>query len=415
MLVNADLHIHGRYSVGSSKYMTFESLSREAQKKGVQLLATGDCLHSKWMDEIRKLDRIDEGTFEENNVRFVLTAEVEDNRRVHHLLIFPELSSAGDFRERIESHSMNIDTDGRPNVKLGAEEITQHAADVNALIGPCHAFTPWTAIYASHDSLKDCYQDMTDYVSFVELGLSADTSYADRIAELERLTFLTNSDAHSANPTKMAREFNRFEMNDVTFNELKNAIDRNKKRKPVLNVGLPPQEGKYNESACIRCYTHYTFRESIMHKWKCTKCGGRIKKGVKDRVNELATYKEPHHPSHRPQYLHLIPLGEIITKAVGHSSPNTKRVKTIWNELVNGFGDEVKVLLDADFEDIVKMTDENIAYAIKAFRYGVILMHPGGGGQYGRMEIPDDVDEAITKKGKSKAKKRKGQASLFEF
>jgi uncharacterized protein (TIGR00375 family) len=415
MIVNADLHIHGRYSIGSSKFMTFEPLSKEAVKKGVQMLATGDCLHSKWMDEIKKLDRIDEGTFEKNKVRFILTTEVEDNRRVHHLLIFPSIASAADFREKITPHSKNIDTDGRPNVALGGEDIAQYAADVDALIGPCHAFTPWTALYASHDSLKSCYKDMEDYVSYVELGLSADTNYGDRIAELERLTFLTNSDAHSTNPTRIAREFNRFEMKDATFSALKKAIERSGKRKPVLNVGLPPQEGKYNESACIRCFTHYTFREALMHKWKCTKCGARIKKGVKDRVNEIATYEAPKHPSHRPEYLHLIPLGDIITRAVGHSSPNTKKVTSIWNELVNRFGDEVKVLLDADFEDMAKMTDETVVDAVKAFRNGVIIIHPGGGGQYGTMEIPDDVDEAIARKGKSQSQERESQTSLFEF
>lgn len=415
MIVNADLHIHGKYSIGSSKFMTFSALAREGTKKGVQMLATGDCLHGKWMEEIKQLDRIDDGTFERFDVRFVLTTEVEDNKRVHHLLIFPSLSSVVDFRERIEPHSKNIDTDGRPNVKLGGEEIAQHARDVDALIGPCHAFTPWTALYASHDSMKGCYGDLENYVSFVELGLSADTSYADRIAELERLTFLTNSDAHSANPAKMAREFNRFEMKDITFDELRKAIDRKGKRGPVLNVGLPPQEGKYNESACIRCYTHFSLRESLMHKWKCTKCGGRIKKGVKDRVNEIAAYEDPKHPPHRPEYLHLIPLGEIITKAVGHSSPNTKKVATLWNDLITGFGDEVKVLLDADFQEMAKITDERVVEAVKAFRYDVIIMHPGGGGRYGTLEIPEDVDEAIANKGKSKPGKREGQASLFEF
>jgi uncharacterized protein (TIGR00375 family) len=223
MIVNADLHIHGMYSIGSSKFMTFEPLSREAIKKGVQMLATGDCLHSKWMDKIRKLDKIDDGTFEKNNVRFVLTTEVEDNRRVHHLLIYPSLSSAEDFREKIIHYSKNIDTDGRPNVALGGEDIAQYARDVDALIGPCHAFTPWTALYASHDTLKSCYKDMEEYVSFVELGLSADTSYGDRIAELKELSFLTNSDAHSPNSTKMAREFNRFEMKDITYSELSSA------------------------------------------------------------------------------------------------------------------------------------------------------------------------------------------------
>ena len=32
MLVNADLHIHSKYSMGSSKEMNLENLSRESRK-----------------------------------------------------------------------------------------------------------------------------------------------------------------------------------------------------------------------------------------------------------------------------------------------------------------------------------------------------------------------------------------------
>lgn len=412
MKVNADLHIHSKYSGGTSKNMSITLLSKEAKKKGVQLLATGDCLHSEWMKEIKELEKVDEGTFALNDTRFVLTVEVEDNKRVHHLLIFPSLSSAEDFRAKIKPYSPNIDSDGRPNLALGGEEIALLAKDVDALIGPCHAFTPWTAMYAYHDSLNSCYGNLESYVSFVELGLSADSDYADRIAELERLTFLTNSDAHSPYPIRLAREFNRFEMNDVTYTELRKALLREGRRRPVLNVGLPPQEGKYNESACIKCFTHYTLREAIMHKWRCTKCGGRIKKGVKDRVNEIATYDSPKHPYHRPEYLHLIPLAEIITKAIGQSSPHTKTVFKIWNELITTFGDEVNVLVDANIEDIAKATEEPVTKAIKAFREGRVSLHPGGGGQYGQVELPDDsMPEPI----RSQRKGRRGQTSLFEF
>jgi uncharacterized protein (TIGR00375 family) len=413
MKINADLHIHGKYSGGTSRNMSIALLSKEAKKKGVQLLATGDCIHSGWMREIKELERIDDGTFEMNGTRFVLTVEVEDNRRVHHLLIFPSLSAVKGFREKIKSHSPNIDSDGRPNLALGGEEIAQLAKDAEALIGPSHAFTPWTAIYAYHDSVKSCYGDLESYISLVELGLSADTDYADRIAELERLTFLTNSDAHSPYPIRLAREFNRFEMNDITYNELKKAILREGGRKPVLNVGLPPQEGKYNESACIKCFTHYTFREAVMNKWKCTKCGKRVKKGVKDRINEIATYDAPKHPIHRPEYLYLVPLAEIISKAIGQSSPHTKTVSRIWNELITSVGDEVKVLVDADIEDIAKKTEERVTNAIRAFREGRVILHPGGGGQYGQVELPDE--NAVVSPMKSQKKKRSGQTSLFEF
>lgn len=393
--------------------MSMVLLSKEAPKKGIQLIATGDCLHSGWLKEIKKLQEVEEGTFEMNGTRFVLSTEVEDNKRVHHLLFFPSLSSALDLRESVIPFTKNIDSDGRPNLRMGGEEIAQLAKDMDALIGPCHAFTPWTALYAYHDSLRSCYGDLESYVSFIELGLSADTDLADRISELSDKTFLTNSDAHSPYPSKLAREFTRFELKDITYHELRKALLREGGRKPVLNVGLPPQEGKYHESACINCFTHYSLRESLMHKWKCTKCGKRIKKGVVDRINELASFESPKHPKHRPKYLHLIPLTEIIMRAKGVSSPNTKTVAKIWDGLVSKIGDEVAVLVDTPLDEIEGATEEKVSSAISAFREGRVILHPGGGGQYGSLEIPDK--KAYEKYLKKQKESKKGQASLFEF
>ena len=78
MIVNADLHVHSRFSAGVSKNMTIDTLSKEARKKGVDLLATGDCLHPGWMKEIEEMEKVDDGTLELNGTRFVLTTEVED-------------------------------------------------------------------------------------------------------------------------------------------------------------------------------------------------------------------------------------------------------------------------------------------------------------------------------------------------
>lgn len=417
MIINADLHIHSKYSIGTSKNMTIKLLSKEAPKKGVDVLATGDCLHSSWLKEIKEMEQIDEGTYELNGMRFVLTTEVEDNRRVHHLIIYPSLSSVEDFRDAVKELSPNLDTDGRANLRLSGEEIAQLAKDLDALIGPSHAFTPWTAIYACHDSLKSCYGDLEDYISFVELGLSADTDYADRIAELERLTFLTNSDAHSPYPLRLAREFNRFEVKDTTYDEIRKAILREGGRRPTLNVGLPPKEGKYNESACIKCYSHYNLKEAISNRWKCTNCGGRIKKGVKDRINEIATYRRPKHPCHRPRYLHVIPLAEIIAKALSISSPRTKTVNKAWNDLIIAFDNEVKVLVDTDIDEIGKISDPQITNAINTFREGKMILRPGGGGQYGIVELPSDTDTdspTTFKPGKEK-KKRKDQTILLDY
>ena len=132
-----------------------------------------------------------------------------------------------------------------------------------------------------------------------------------------------------------------------------------------------------------------------------------------DRVNELASYDSPKHPKHRPGYLYLIPLAEIIKNAKGVKSPNTKTVTRIWNELVLNFGDEVNVLVDADLDDIKKITEEKVSSSIAALREGRVIIHPGGGGEYGSLEIPDK--KTYAKYLKMQNQEKKGQASLFEF
>lgn len=177
-----------------------------------------------WLEEIKNAST-DDSTIKIENTHFVLTTEVEDINRVHHLLILPSISKAEELAERIGKQG-NLTSDGRPSVKMDGCEIAEIGKDVEALIGPSHAFTPWTAIYAAHDSLQNCYKDMTGYISFLELGLSADTDYADRIKELHELTFLTNSDAHSPWPNKLAREFTQFSVPEISFDGIKSAILR---------------------------------------------------------------------------------------------------------------------------------------------------------------------------------------------
>jgi uncharacterized protein (TIGR00375 family) len=324
-----------------------------------------------------------------NGTRFILSTEIEDRHRVHHLLYFPCISAAEEFTQKITHFSKNLKTDGRPNVGLCGEDLASLAKDSDILIGPAHAFTPWTSLYAKHVSLGECYGELTDYISFVELGLSADTAYADKIQELHRLTFLTNSDCHSPHPVRLGREFTRFDVTDATFEGIKKAILRIDKNKSILNAGLFPQEGKYNESACISCHTHYDLEEAVRRRWKC-RCGKRIKKGVRDRIDEQATSTDSFHPYHRPPYLHIIPLSEIITKAVKQHSPFTKTVTTRWEELISEFGNEISVLLDANLDDIAKCTTPVIAEAIQAFREEKIRIIPGGGGKYGTIHLPDD-------------------------
>jgi uncharacterized protein (TIGR00375 family) len=386
--------------------MELPVMAEEAAKKGIDLVATGDCTHPQWLKEIKKAS-IDDETIAIGKTNFIITTEIEDSSRVHHLLLLPSISKAEELAERIGKYC-NLAADGRPTVRLNGCEIAEIAKDVEALVGPCHAFTPWTALYAYHDSLESCYGDMTGYISFLELGLSADSDYADRIEELHRLTFLSNSDAHSPWSNKLAREFNQISVPEISFDGLRTAILREEGYGVTYNAGFYPQEGKYNESACIKCYTHYTLEQCHSLKWKCSNCGGLIKKGVKDRVNELANFDTPKHPQYRPPYVHLMPLSEIIMTALGHASINTKGVHTAWNGLMERYGNELNVLLNAEINDM-EFLDGRISSAILAFREKRLIIHPGGGGQYGHIEIPKETDN------KEEIAPKKNQSSLFDF
>ncbi len=375
MLINADFHIHSPFSGGTSDRIDLRNVAEGAKKKGLDLVATGDCLHPIWQNQIKKYKK--DGEIEIDGIYFILSSEVEDKNKVHHLLLFPDFYSVNDFKERIKKYSPNIDEDGRPKILLEGAEILEIAKESNALIGPAHAFTPWTSLYAYFDTIN-YYEKKPD---FIELGLSADSNYADRIKELHNITFLTNSDAHSYSPNRLGREFNRIEVDEISWDEIRKSILNGGIK---LNVGFPPEKGKYNRTACTSCYRQYEKKDAERMGWRCY-CNGIIKKGVKDRIDELADYKTAVHPEKRPPYLHLIPLIEIIASSL-KVGENSSIVRKRWKEIME-IGNEIEILIDIDIEKIRRRVPIAIANAIKAFREGRIKIFPGGGGKYGEIMV----------------------------
>jgi len=388
-----DFHIHSKYSSATSVNMTVETIAQQAKLKGLSFVGTGDVFHPSWLKSVREeLSEVAEGTFEHQRYRtkFLLTVEVEDRNRVHHLIVLPSFSDVETVRERLSPHSTDMDSDGRAHIDLSAPEIVEAVASRGGLVGPSHAFTPWTSVYKEFDSLRDCYQDQLAKVSFVELGLSADTDMADRIAELSELTFLSNSDAHSPWPDKLGREFNRLELAEPTYAEVIKAIKREDGRRVSLNVGFDPRLGKYHITACSRCFKQFAQDRAAALGWHCDSCNGWVKKGVWDRVNELADYPAAKPPAHRPSYLKIAPLAEVVGLATGED-PHSPAVRSEWERLVTQFGDEISVLIDVDPETLAKSTKPQVAKVIKAFRAGTLQVIPGGGGRYGHLEVAQET------------------------
>ena len=310
--------------------------------------------------------------------------------RVHHLVLFPDFDAAERVQKELKGFSKNVKSEGRPNISASGQRIAGILKDHGCLFGPAHAFTPWTSLYKEHDSLEECYGGMASEIDFLELGLSADTGMADRISELNGISFVSNSDAHSPWPHRIGREFNRFEVEERSFEEMAKAFHSRKNRGISLNVGLDPREGKYHCSACQNCHQKYSFEQAKKWGWKCKVCGKSVKKGVKDRVSELDDGGSS--PDWRPEYDHLVPLAEIIREIVGHSSVTTKGVQSVYDSFQSEFGSEIDILVDREIPELEKV-NRRVADAVRKFREERTIMVPGGGGKYGELIIPRDEEE----------------------
>ena len=383
MLVNADLHTHSCFSAATSKDMVINNIAPKSLEKGLNLVGTGDAFHPKWLDIIEESTEYKgDGIYSKGDCDFILTTEVEAQYKIHHLIIIPNMEAARELSDKLVSSNKYID--GRPRSPLSGAELLELVKEYDCMIGPAHSFTPWTGMYKTYDSIYDCYEKSPD---FVELGLSADTDMADTVKELSDFVFLTNSDAHSPWPHRLGREFNQIEMEDISFSSLQKAF----KHKAIKsNYGLLPNLGKYHMTACTKCFKIIDPEIAKANGMKCS-CGGRIKKGVDFRISEIADYKEPKHPSHRPPYVHLMPLAEIISM-VYDKGITTKTVQGIWQKLIDAFGPEIDVLINTPLEDISKI-DKQIAIGIEGFRNKTLNVVPGGGGKYGEISFNEEFEK----------------------
>ncbi|MFX0041882.1 MAG: endonuclease Q family protein [Candidatus Hodarchaeota archaeon] len=432
-IYNADLHIHSPHSIGVSKSLSLDTMVETCKKKGLNILGTGDVLQPDWLKYLeQKLQKNNDGAYSYKDVYFILQTEIEDQDSVHEVVFFESFDSVRKIQKKLAPYSKNIldQWGGRPRVNLSPAELVDIITEEGALIGPAHAFTPFKAIFRQNkfETLNECYQDAFKKVFFIELGLSANTNLADRLDCLKNVTFLSNSDAHSQDPRSLGREFNKFDIDNPSFEEILLAIKRKESRKIILNVGLHPKLGKYYNMFCNKCrrrilfkkakknvqnlFNQYSITENFIiiftdnpqvakkqyigqvakNKMVCPACkeelskNFKVKLGVSERIDVISTYEKPIHPEHRPHYINAVPLIDIIRSIKKIKSTSSKSVLNDYNNIINELGNEFEILIDLPFDKIDKF-DKNIASLIKAFRNDEIEYTPGGGGTYGQIKL----------------------------
>ena len=376
----ADLHVHiGRSENGkpikitAAKSLNFANIAKEcADRKGISVVGIIDCASPYVIEDIENFLKTGEayeiedgGIIYKNKVCIILGSEIETSEindegktgSAHNLCYFPKLKDIKQFSKEMSMHIKNI-TLSSQRADISAYNLIDIVEKYNGVLVPAHAFTPHKSFYGNCTSrMERIFKEKFVNIPAVELGLSSDTFLADQISELSTKTFLTNSDAHSL--PKIAREYNKILVNDISFKEILMALKNEKGRKIICNYGLDPKLGKYHRTFCEDCGKSIEVKAPV---FKCDKCNGtNVTMGVFDRIEVIKDKEKTISPDFRPPYIYQIPLSFM---------PGLGK-KTI-EKLLTNFETEMNILHKLSFDDIDGVVGEKIANTIVNSREGNI-------------------------------------------
>ena len=437
----ADLHLHSKYSRAVSQQMILPEMAKWASKKGIQILTTGDWTHPLWIREIKSLlEEGRDGLYKlrsgEQNVRFLLSTEIasiykekDKLRRIHNLLFAPNLEAAEKISSELRARGCNLNADGRPIIGITSRNLLELCLEIDKkiILIPCHAWTPHFGIYGSasgYDSIVECFEDLSPYIYGIETGISSDPWMNWQIPELNNRSILSFSDAHSL--PKMAREATVFEIDktleSLSYMDIGRAIAYQMKKnsgkkvleasKVAYTIEFYPEEGKYHFAGHRNCKVSKSPEEINKEGEICPVCKKPFTEGVMYRVQQIAAsskfkvqgsrldgrginwIEDP--TNNHPPFVKLVPLNEIIAESI--SSPVTgDKVKVMFDDMCNKFGSEIEVLLRTDIKDLEKSFGEKIAEGVAKVRREDIVIEPGYDGEYGKVKIWKEEEEAKDK------------------
>jgi DNA helicase-2/ATP-dependent DNA helicase PcrA len=404
-----DFHIHSHYSIATSKELRPDFLDYWARLKGIKVVGTGDFTHPGWLKELKEqLEPAEEGLFRlkpENRKkisvpaigesRFILTAEISNIykkrgqvRKVHNIVFAPSFNVVEGIQNKLVSHGFNITSDGRPIIGMDSRDLLELCLEVSEDIFfvPAHIWTPWFSVLGSKsgfDSVIECFEDLSEYISAVEMGLSSDPPMNWMCSFLDKYTLIANSDAHS--PEKLGRNANILDT-DLSYTGIINSMKTGSPEKFLGTINLFPQEGKYHYDGHRKCGIRWSPLDTLQHDEICPVCGKKITVGVMNRVAQIADRDDILERPNRHPYFSLMPLKEIISELEG-VSPDSNKVDKHYRQLLNKAGSEFNIILNYDIDDVKTIAGEVLAEAVRRMRNREVYIQEGFDGEYGIIKV----------------------------
>lgn len=410
----ADLHIHSRYARACSKDLTPENLAIWADKKGITVLGTGDFTHPGWMVDLQNaLIEDQDGLYKMklgvSKARFLLTAEVssiykqgEKVRRVHNLLFAPNFSAAENLNNELTKRGMNLRSDGRPIMGLHCDELVKICKNIDERIEivPAHAWTPHFGVFGSlsgFDSLEEAFGDQAKHIFAIETGLSSDPKMNWQVENLDSISLISNSDAHSLR--KIGREANVFEipLSDLSYGRIIIVIKNKNPKEFIYTIEFFPEEGKYHLDGHRDHHYSVTPEETKRLNGVCPVCGKQLLRGVRHRVSDLGNREFGFVPKNSVPYKSVVPLEEIIAETFGVGT-SSKKVLAMYELMVSKYP-EFETLLDLPREEIERISNSQIAESVERVRQGKVHIEPGYDGVFGKIQIysPEEREKLLLK------------------
>jgi uncharacterized protein (TIGR00375 family) len=390
--------------MATSKHMELPFIAEGAKAKGVNLVGSGDFTNPGWLymleEGLKETSR--KGIYEFEGVDFILSAEVcniyderGQTKKVHSLIILPDFEMVNKFNKIVRKFG-KLESDGRPILSFNLRDLAESLFSVceDALLIPAHLWTPWFGLFGSQsgfDSIEEAFGDYSNKIYAIETGLSSDPPMNWRLSSLDKITLISNSDAHS--PANIGREANCFK-EAIDYPNLLDILKNQDTSKFDYTVEFFPEEGKYHYDGHRKCNVIFHPEDSKKHNNICPECGNHLTLGVLHRVSELADRKEPKGEG-RVGYKRLIPLKEIIADSLGVGS-NTRAVIDTYDKITSHFGNEFRILLELPEKDLLASMEQKIARAVIKVREEKVEIRPGYDGVYGQILIPEEKPDKVT-------------------
>jgi PHP family Zn ribbon phosphoesterase len=445
-----DLHTHSGYAGGAGEKDLVQT-AWGAQLKGIHILGTGDCLHNKWLNRLKKhLEPAEEGLlklnprivspvrgYDPDAVRFLLQTEliftapqILNSRKKqvwHAIFLFPSYREI-ELVQKIFASWGVLNTIGRPFVKCEnipeLQEKIEAILDTNPLTEMILAHILTNNGFFGYKSQNNHFEEtlgkkLNRRIKLIETGLSADPKLLKLIPELRDKVWVSFSDSHSGKLYRIGRELTVLkDPNPATagsgssnprFGSFRKIIKALRNNQISETIEFKPEEGRYfltghragkvghkDGTSCV-----FEPSETPLNR-RCPVCGRPLTIGVYERaleLNQIQKEQETAIPatSDRP-HRHLVPLINLIPG----------KNMEIYENLVKPFGGEYS-FWKATEEEIIKRVglpseapasggaglvkeEEYVKKPtlekILKIRAGKFSFEPGYDGVYGKLKIP---------------------------